>query len=109
MAEQLSPIHKFASDCNLAGAFAELVKGVPVDARNPNNDRTPLMEAVAGAQPDVDLVRLLIEKGADVNAVATQVPLRISGEQSLVREENVSDNRCEYSLNLGSLQWRKDR
>ena len=24
-------------------------------------------------------------------------------------KEQTSDNRCEYSLNLGSLQWRKDR
>ena len=39
-----------------------------VDIRNPVNDYTPLMEAVKSSAAGVEMLRMLIERGADVNA-----------------------------------------
>ena len=85
------PIHEFARDGNVDGVCGELAKGVSVDAREPGTDRTPLMVAVSSFQAGMDLVRLLIQKGADVNAFASEETLiyakeNIEGLQTLVPE-----------------------
>lgn len=61
-------IHSFASqgDCN--GVRGELAKGVPVDARD-EQDHTPLAYAARSSDADEEMVMLLIDSGAEVNAV----------------------------------------
>lgn len=61
-------IHSFASqgDCN--GVRGELEKGVPVDARD-EKDFTPLAYAALSSAANEEIIRLLVDSGADVNAV----------------------------------------
>ncbi len=57
-----------ARDGDLAGITALLAAGVYVDARHPDNGRTALMEAAASPAAGLELVRVLIKAGANVNA-----------------------------------------
>src|SRR5438132_6917461 len=62
-------IHDHAKDGDVAGVARELDQGVGVDIRDRDSRQTPLMDAVASPRAGLDIVRLLIERGADVNAV----------------------------------------
>jgi len=62
-------IHEHASDGDVAGVVTELARGVDVDARDGTSKKTPLMQAVESPRAGPDVVRVLIERGADVNAV----------------------------------------
>jgi ankyrin repeat protein len=59
-------IHECARDGNLEGVREELRKGVPVESRD-ERDYTPLGYAAQSAQADEEMLRLLIESGADIN------------------------------------------
>ncbi len=60
-------IHEYAANGDIAAVRAELAKGVSVDARN-EQDFTPLACAVMNPSVTVEMIALLIENGADVNA-----------------------------------------
>ena len=62
-------IHEHASDGDVAGVATELARGVDVDARDGTSKKTPLMQAVESPRAGPDVVRVLIERCADVNAV----------------------------------------
>lgn len=61
-------IHDFASTGDMSGVRNELAKGVSVDIRDKRN-HTPLACAASSADADVAMLELLIEAGADVNAL----------------------------------------
>jgi ankyrin repeat protein len=63
-------IHELAKAGDVSAVLAELSCGTAVDARDPQTDRTALMEAAASPEAGVEMLRLLIDRGADVNAVA---------------------------------------
>ncbi len=83
-------IHSYASHGDRNGVRGELSKGVPVDVRD-EQDYTPLAYAVSGAEPDEDMLQLLIASGADVNATvdhANSSPLGLaagSGNSEIVQ------------------------
>lgn len=61
-------IHEHAAQGNTEGVRAELRHGVPVDVRD-EGDFTPLAQAVESPLADESTLRVLIEAGADVNAL----------------------------------------
>jgi hypothetical protein len=73
MARGMMRIHACAQDGDVEGVARELAEGVAVDARDPESGRTPLMEAVAGGGDPLGVVRLLVARGANVNA--SEVPV----------------------------------
>jgi ankyrin repeat protein len=62
-------IHNYAKDGNIAGVRQELAKDVDIETRDERHGWTPLMHAVSSAGAGLEIVRFLIEKGADPNAV----------------------------------------
>ncbi|WP_158545198.1 ankyrin repeat domain-containing protein [Bremerella cremea] len=60
-------IHTFATDGNQEGVLAELEKGIFVDSRN-EKGYTPLACAAKSPHASVDLLRLLIDAGANIHA-----------------------------------------
>ena len=62
-------IHEYAKEGKIAGVFDELSKGMDVDVPDGHGGLTPLMHAVTSPQAGVDMVRFLIERGANVNAM----------------------------------------
>ena len=63
------PIHNDVKAGNLEAVRRQLDEGIAVDARDANEGLTPLMVAVDSEQAGVEMVRLLIGRGADVNAL----------------------------------------
>jgi ankyrin repeat protein len=61
-------IHTYAKQGNIQGVGEEIAKGVEIDCVDQNKPRTPLMYAVASKKADIDMIRFLIENGADLNA-----------------------------------------
>src|SRR5205823_165785 len=61
-------IHAYARAGHVAGVADELANGVDIEVRDAVRGRTALMYAVASPRAGLDLVRLLIARGANVNA-----------------------------------------
>jgi ankyrin repeat protein len=61
-------IHLHAAEGDHAALIADLDSGIPVDVRD-DQGRTPLMVAAASPNADVATLRLLLARGADVNAL----------------------------------------
>lgn len=62
-------LHWAARRGDTAEVLRQLARGVPVDARD-DDGRTPLMEAAEGRLAGVTTLKVLLEEGADVNAVS---------------------------------------
>jgi ankyrin repeat protein len=64
-------IHDLARAGDVAGVRRELDSAVPVDVRDPTsgNGGTPLYEAAGSRSGTLELVQLLLERGADPNAL----------------------------------------
>ncbi|MHB8954462.1 MAG: ankyrin repeat domain-containing protein [Pirellulaceae bacterium] len=94
-------IHAYAlhGDCN--GVQGELTKGVPVDARD-EQDYTPLAYAVSSLEANEEVLRLLIDSGADVNAAvdhSKKVPLGLAaGSGSLKNVQILLDARANINF-----------
>ncbi|HVX83492.1 MAG TPA: ankyrin repeat domain-containing protein [Phycisphaerae bacterium] len=67
---------------DVPGVLAALAAGAAVDERDAETERTALMEAAGSAAAGVEMVRVLIERGADVNAVVMDKPLFGTQEQA---------------------------
>ncbi len=63
-------IHIYAESGNIDGVQAELNQGVDIDSLD-NQNHTPLMRALASKDAPIEMVRFLLNKGADVN-ITTQ-------------------------------------
>src|SRR5688500_3515140 len=61
-------VHNYAKQGDIEGVALALSKGIPVDSVDGPDQRTPLMCAVASSRASVEMVRFLIDRGADVNA-----------------------------------------
>jgi ankyrin repeat protein len=75
-------IHECASNCDAEGVRAEIARGVAVDSRD-ERDFTPLAYAVANPSMSLELLALLVDNGADVNAAIENeksCPLCLSAE-----------------------------
>jgi ankyrin repeat protein len=62
-------IHDYVSDGNLEGVIEQLAKNIEIDVRDEETDLTPLMYAVTREAAGLEMVQLLIDRGADPNAV----------------------------------------
>ncbi|MDB9372166.1 ankyrin repeat domain-containing protein [Nodularia sphaerocarpa] len=64
-------IHIYAEQGNIAKVQQEITDGVDINSPDEYESRTPLMFAVSSPHANIDMVRLLVENGADVNALDT--------------------------------------
>ncbi|YAF94592.1 MAG: ankyrin repeat domain-containing protein [Nodularia sp. CChRGM 3473] len=62
-------IHIYAQQGNIAKVKQEITHGVDIDCLDEYDCQTPLMYAVSSPHANIDMLRLLVENGADVNAV----------------------------------------
>ncbi len=62
-------IHLYAEQGNIAKVQQEIADGVDINSPDEDESRTPLMFAVSSPHATIDMVRLLLENGADINAV----------------------------------------
>lgn len=65
--KRIENIHAFATSGDTKGVLRELRKGVPVDQRDTENS-TPLAHAAGGVNSSIEVMQLLIDSGAAVNA-----------------------------------------
>lgn len=73
-------LHDYAKRGDLDGIRRVLTQGTHVDARDPCSDRTALMEAVNSPAAEVQVVKFLLEHGADVNAKAVRPNTTLNSE-----------------------------
>ena len=62
-------IHDDVRAGDVAAVLRQLETGAEIDARDSEENFTPLMVAVVSEQADASMVRLLVARGADVNAI----------------------------------------
>lgn len=62
-------IHLYARQGDIPAVARELSMGAPIDSIDESDLYTPLMAAVTSHLANLDMVRFLIEAGADINAV----------------------------------------
>lgn len=74
MSNKHPKIHACADEGDAEGVLRELRAGTNVDLPHPDNRCTPLMVAVASQHASLEVVRVLIEHGANVNAVLYDKP-----------------------------------
>jgi ankyrin repeat protein len=72
-------IHIYAQQGNIPGVADELANGVDIDCVDENSPHTPLMCALSSSDAGIDIVRFLIEKGANVNAVEPEYQNTVLG------------------------------
>lgn len=75
-------IHEYASNCNAEGVSAEIAKGIAVDSRD-ERDFTPLAYAVANPSMTLEVLTLLVDKGANINAAVENgksIPLCLAAQ-----------------------------
>jgi ankyrin repeat protein len=67
-------IHTYAQQGDIDGVARELASGVGSESTDDRDSYTPLMSAAASPHASADMVRFLIERGANVNAVGGDSP-----------------------------------
>ena len=73
-------IHDFAREGDIPGVLHELANGTQIDVRDPKTGRSALMDAAASPMAGVDVIHLLIQNGANVNAWAEENELALPTE-----------------------------
>ena len=91
-------IHTYARQGNIQGVVKEIAKGVDVDCVDRNNPQTPLMLAVQSQNANLDLICLLIENGADINAIEAEFQTPVLG--LAVKSGNLA--KIKYLLDSGA-------
>ena len=61
-------IHEYAAQGRIRSIEKEIAKGVNIDSKDEEYPYTPLAYTVASDDADLNVIRFLIEKGADINA-----------------------------------------
>jgi ankyrin repeat protein len=64
-------IHTYAKQGDIDGVARELAGGVGIESVDNRDSYTPLMSAAASPHASADMVRFLIERGANVNAIGS--------------------------------------
>ncbi|MEM7595821.1 MAG: ankyrin repeat domain-containing protein [Cyanobacteria bacterium P01_A01_bin.83] len=72
-------IHTYARQGNIQEVAQEIANGVDIDCTDKNNPQTPLMYAVASDNAGIDMVRFLVNNGADINAVENEFQTPVLG------------------------------
>ncbi len=75
----MQKIHVYAQQGNIAGVARKIANGVDIDRLDEYSQQTPLMCAVSSANAGVDMIRFLLEHGANVNAVEQEYQKTVLG------------------------------
>ncbi|MBD2731522.1 ankyrin repeat domain-containing protein [Nostoc sp. FACHB-892] len=68
----MQKIHIYAQQGDIAGVARKIANGVDIERVDEYSQQTPLMCAVSSPNAGVDMIRFLLEHGANVNAVQQQ-------------------------------------
>lgn len=94
-------IHAYAARRDIAGLLAEIDKQVSLESHDANG-QTPLMVAVASPLADTQTLRLLLDSGANVNAVSSP-PNDPAGESVLsIASQNASLDKIKLLVEAGA-------
>lgn len=72
-------IHFYAEEGNIAGVTHEIANGVDIDCLEESSGRTPLMYALSSRSAGSDMIRFLLQHGANVNAVEQEYQQTVLG------------------------------
>jgi len=72
-------IHIYAQQGEIAGVEREIANGVDIDCLEEYSQQTPLMYAVSSSHAGSDMIRFLLEHGANVNAVEPEYKHTVLG------------------------------
>ncbi|WP_256871885.1 ankyrin repeat domain-containing protein [Nostoc sp. TCL26-01] len=95
-------IHLYAERGDIAGVAQEITQGVDIDCLDEYSypAKTPLMYAVTSIYADINMMRFLVENGANVNAVNNE--LRINVLSLAVQSENQNVDKIKFLLDTGA-------
>ncbi|NEU84160.1 ankyrin repeat domain-containing protein [Nostoc sp. UIC 10630] len=65
----MQKIHIYVQQGDIAGVARKIANGIDIECLDEYSQQTPLMCAVSSANAGIDMIRLLLEHGANVNAV----------------------------------------
>lgn len=65
-------IHAYVKQGNITAVAQQFAKGVDINYRENDSEQTPLMVAVSSPDASLEMVRFLLDNGADVDAVEHQ-------------------------------------
>jgi ankyrin repeat protein len=65
-------IHIYVQQGDIPGVANEIAHGVDIDCVDEYHSQTPLMYAVTSPEADLNMIRFLIENGANINAVDSE-------------------------------------
>ncbi|MEJ1933357.1 ankyrin repeat domain-containing protein, partial [Nostoc sp. NIES-2111] len=101
-------IHTYAYKGDIAGVARELANGVDIDCLTDYYQRTPLMCALNSRDTDGDMIRFLLEHGANVNAVAVTAEHEHTVLEFAVQSGNVE--KVQLILDAGAdINYRRRR
>ena len=98
-----SPLHQAAKAGNLTEIRRLLDEGADIDAVDPQTGHTPLMAACLSPRAGAEAVRLLLERGADVNARARMPDTEDLDEDGSLMNELNEETLTELGLDPGML------
>jgi ankyrin repeat protein len=91
-------IHDHAQQGDIAGVVRQITNGIDIDCAEKYSSKTPLMCAVASADAGIDMLRFLVENGADVNAVGGELQDTVLG--LAVKSDNL--DKVQFLLDVGA-------
>ncbi|MEH1766504.1 ankyrin repeat domain-containing protein [Nostoc sp.] len=106
----MQKIHIYAQQGDIAGVARKIANGVDIERLDEYSQQTPLMCAVSSANAGIDMIRFLLEHGANVNAVQQEsqnTVLAGGGEMHFYCEQALLEDGSKQS-DIRSHRFRPD-
>ncbi len=91
-------IHIYAEQGDIARVAREIANGVDIDSIEEYSPKTPLMCALSSSNAGMDMIRFLLEKGANINAISQESEETVLG--LAVQSGNI--DKIQFMLDAGA-------